>query len=95
MITKKEWSEFRNTGLLLYINQILQVFGWAIVFEVDELDNVVSVYPARSKYRGFDNKNVSKSYEKISQYMKDNIDELIVEANDQATVIRYEIIPST
>jgi hypothetical protein len=33
-MTKKEWSEFRSTGLLLFINQILHVFGWAIVFEI-------------------------------------------------------------
>ena len=80
MVTKKEWSEFRSTGLLLFINRILHVFGWAIVFDTDG-DEVKSVYPARVKFRGFDNDSVSKSYQKISEYMKDNASELSDEAN--------------
>lgn len=35
MVTKKEWIEFRSTGLLLIINQILHIFGWVIVYEMD------------------------------------------------------------
>jgi hypothetical protein len=80
MVTKKNWSEFRSTGLLLFINQVLHVFGWAIVFEM-EGDEVKSVYPARVKYRGFDEKNVSDSYAKISNYLKENASELSDEAN--------------
>ena len=79
MVTKKEWSEFRSTGLLLFINQILHVFGWAIVFEMDE-DQVKSVYPARVKFRGFNHEDVSDSYEKISKYMKNNASDLYDEA---------------
>jgi len=75
MVTKKEWGEFRNTGLLLFINQILHVFGWAIVFEIDE-EIIKSVYPARVKFRGFDNDSVSECYSKITDYLKDNIEEL-------------------
>jgi len=71
MITKKEWSEFQNTGLLLIINQLLHCFGWAIVFE-KENDIIVSVYPARVKFRGFDNEDTSEAYKKLSQYMVDN-----------------------
>lgn len=80
MVTKKEWIEFRSTGLLLIINQILHIFGWAIVYEMDG-DEVKSVYPARVKFRGFNNENVSQSYQKISEYMKDNASELLDEAN--------------
>jgi len=82
MVTKKEWSEFRSTGLLLFINQILHVFGWAIVFDMDG-DEVKSVYPARVKCRGFNNDSVSKSYQKISEYMRDNVVELLNEANSK------------
>lgn len=80
MVTKKEWIEFRSTGLLLIINQILHIFGWAIVYEMDG-EEVKSVYPARVKFRGFNNENVSQSYQKISEYMKDNASELLDEAN--------------
>ncbi len=81
MIEKKEWSEFKGTGLLLFINQILHVFGWAIVFIIDdESSKILDVYPARVKFRGFDNEDVSQSYEKISKYMKDNANDLLEEA---------------
>ena len=81
MIRKKEWDEFRDTGLLLFINQILHVFGWAIVFERTETETV-NVYPARVKFRGFDSNSVSESYQKISDYLKDNIDDLHKETNE-------------
>lgn len=80
MIEKKEWVEFRNTGLLLWINQILHLFGWAIVFEY-EGEQVKSVYPARVKFRGFDEKSVGESYQKITDYLVDNVSELKKEAD--------------
>lgn len=30
MIERKSWEEFRNAGLLWWINMILHTFGWAI-----------------------------------------------------------------
>ena len=81
MITEKTWEEFKSCGLLLFINQILHIFGWAICFEYDEKqEKIIKVYPAIVKFRGFDNKNVSKSYEDLSKYMKDNAETLYKEA---------------
>jgi len=79
MVTKKEWSEFRNTGLVLIVNQILHIFGWALVFEIEN-EEIKSVYPARVKFRGFDNKNTDEAYKKVSQFMLDNAKELNEEA---------------
>ncbi len=77
IVGKKSWKEFRETGLVLIINQILHVFGWAIVFTIDdESGEIVSVYPARVKYRGFYNESVTKNYRKVTQYMVDNAEEL-------------------
>lgn len=70
MITKKSWKEFRDTGLLLIINQILHIFGWAICIEIEDDGHINNVYPARVKFRGFDVKNTSESYIKISEYMQ-------------------------
>ena len=88
MVTKKNWNEFRKTGLLLLVNQFLHIFGWAIVVDYDkdydkETDDgtVLSVYPARVKFRGFDNKSTEKAYQKISQYMVDESTALLDEAN--------------
>lgn len=77
MVTKKNWNEFRETGLLLFINQFLHIFGWAIVTEIDEETNeVINAYPARVKFRGFGEKNTTKAYQKLTQYMVDNSNEL-------------------
>lgn len=81
MITEKTWKEFKSCGLLLFINQILHIFGWAICFEYDDKQEVIiNVYPARVKFRGFDNNNVSDSYKKLSKYMMDNAETLYKEA---------------
>lgn len=82
MVEPKTWAEFRKTGLLLIINQLLHVFGWAIVVELDEQKQVVDCYPARVKFRGFEGKAVEESYRNVSEYMKDNADELLKEASE-------------
>lgn len=75
MIAKKEWSEFRNTGLVLIINQLLHIFGWALVFEIEN-EEIKNVYPARVKFRGFDNESTSEAYVNVTNYLSDNIKEL-------------------
>lgn len=83
MITKKSWEEFKNCGMLWWINTILHMFGWAIVCEVNsKSQKVTDVYPARVKFRGFDNDSVTKGYINVSKYLKENIDELLQEAED-------------
>lgn len=78
MIEKKSWEEFRETGLFWFINTILHMFGWALVYEPE---NKI-VYPARCKFRGFDERTNTEGYRKVSQYLKDNIDELLKEAHE-------------
>lgn len=82
MITKKSWKEFRETGLLWFINSILHLFGWAIVVEMND-DELINVYPARVKFRGFDEESNKKGYTKISRYLYEEIDELLDEAEEQ------------
>ncbi len=83
MVERKSWEQFRETGLLVIINQILHIFGWAIVCVVDKpTGEVMSVYPARVKFRGFDNKDTSEAYEKISKFMAENSNQLLKEATD-------------
>lgn len=85
MIEKKDWDEFRDTGLLLYINQILHAFGWAIVVDGGEDGKtgkfkVADAYPAKCKFRGFNEDSVDKAYKKISDYMSKNAKKLHKEA---------------
>ena len=80
MVDKRDWKEFRDSGLLWWINTMLHTFGWAIVFEFDDNKNITNVYPARVKFRGFGDKQVEEGYQKVSKYMIDNADELYKES---------------
>lgn len=82
MITKKTWKEFKDSGLLWWINMILHTFGWAIVFSVEEDGEIKDIYPARVKFRGFDEKTNTKGYINVSRYMKDNSNELFKESKE-------------
>ena len=82
MVNRKSWKEFRDTGLVLIINQLLHVFGWAIVFVVDEKGNVSEVFPARVKCRGFSEESVDTAYKKVTEYLVNNVEELEKEVDD-------------
>ncbi len=77
MVNKKSWQEFRDTGLLWWINMVLHTFGWAIALDIDEeTREVTNSYPARVRYRGFDEDNNTLGYQKVSKYLKDNVEEI-------------------
>lgn len=78
---EKSWEEFRNAGLLWAVNSILHLFGWAIVYETEN-GELQRVYPARVKYRGFDEKSNTEGYIKVSEYLYENIEELSKEAHE-------------
>jgi hypothetical protein len=67
--------------MLWWINMILHTFGWAITVEMED-NKITNVYPARVKFRGFGEKNNIEGYIKVSQFMKDNVNELLEEAKD-------------
>lgn len=78
-VTKKSWGEFRDSGLLWFINTILHMFGWAIVVEMDN-GEVINAYPARVTFRGFSEESTSNGYQKVSKWMAENAAELLDEA---------------
>lgn len=82
MVTKKTWKEFRESGFLWWINMILHTFGWSIVVDIDDNGEITDAYPARVKFRGFGEKNNTEGYIKVSQYMKENISDLLEEAEN-------------
>lgn len=81
MTNKKSWEEFRNSGLLWWINMILHTFGWAIAVEIEE-NKIINAYPVRTKFRGFNDDTNTKGYVKVSNFMKDNAGELLKEAEE-------------
>lgn len=77
----KTWEDFRNSGLLWFINTILHLFGWAIAVEVSK-EKIVNVYPVRTIFRGFDEQSNTEGYMKVTEYLKENIDNLIKEVKE-------------
>lgn len=82
MVERKTWEEFRDSKLGWFVNTILHAFGWAIVFEVDFDSSIGDVYPARVKFRGFSEKINTEGYIGLSEYMKENCEELLKEARE-------------
>lgn len=81
---KKKWNDFKDSGLLWFINSILHVFGWAIKYEIDlDTKEILSVYPDRVKFRGFSEESNTKGYINLSKYMKENAEQLLKEAKDE------------
>lgn len=81
MVHRKTWEEFRATGLLLFTNSFLHMFGWAIVVDTDEEGKVTDCFVARTKFRGFDNVSVIEAHKKLAEYVAANAQELKDEAN--------------
>ena len=88
MVTEKAWEEFREIGLLWWINSILHMFGWALTYEYETYDEetgtgiIKRVYPARVKYRGFDEAINTDGYKKVAKYLKNNINILEKETQE-------------
>ena len=69
-LQRMTWDDFRAAGLLFYINTILHFIGWAIVVEIDtETKLVTNCYPARVKYRGFDEQSQDEEHAKFAEYL--------------------------
>ena len=67
MTEKKSWDEFRESGFLWWFNMFLHTFGWTIVCEYDhQNEKITDVYPARVKFRGFNEESNSRGYERVS-----------------------------
>ena len=80
MVDKKDWNTFKDSGMLWFINSILHTFGWALVYEIEDNDEVINVYPARVKFRGFSESSNTDGYIKVSKFMEQNSKELLEEA---------------
>lgn len=73
MYKKISWNEFRDTGMLWFINRIIQVFGLSIMVSVDDdTGEVVSVFPVRTVARGFNEEVEDTGYLRVQKYLADN-----------------------
>lgn len=80
-ITKKTWSEFKDTRLLWWVNRTLHLFGWCIILEMDK-GVVKDCYPARVTFRGFTEETETKGYLELTEYLKTNINDISNDINN-------------
>ena len=79
-INRKGWGEFREAGLLWWVNRGLHLFGWAIVLEVEDDGSVSECNPARAPSRGFCRADEEDGFRLLSSHLEENAAEL----NDEA-----------
>ena len=83
MVFKKSWNEFREIGLLWFVNRTLHLFGWAIVVEIDpKTKKTINGFPAKCKFRGFSEKCEIEGFKKVTKYLGMNHKRLTKEANE-------------
>ena len=77
-------TEFTNTGLVLFINQILQPFGFSLTYTWDEVNKVASnLQIGKTRYRGFSEESISRAYRKLGNYLAENAVRLNEESKDK------------
>ena len=76
---EKTWKEFRESGLLWFVNTILHLFGWAIVVYTNDNGDIENVSPARVSWRGVSGELNEKGYKSITKYLSENIEDLLKE----------------
>jgi hypothetical protein len=76
-LEKRTWKEFQETGLIWWVNRSLHLFGWAIVAEIDGQGNILNVYPARCKFRGFSQTIEEWGFKALSGYLQRESSQLL------------------
>ena len=77
VLVEKTWEEFQGTGLLMFVNMFLHIFGWAIALETDLKTNEYCAKVYRTKFRGFSEECEENAYKKLTLYMSNNASKLI------------------
>lgn len=86
MVEIKDWKEFKDSGLLWYTNLFLHAFGWCLLVEQDDDGNIVAGAPARTDFRGFSTEINDAGYLKLTEWVKEHIDELDKDVEDLRNV---------
>lgn len=80
---KRDWKEFRESGLLWWVNRTLHLFGWAICLQVESDGSVSDVFPARVGFRGFPENSEDQGFITLSKYLKENGESIFDEASSE------------
>lgn len=80
MVDKRDWNEFRDSGMLWFVNTILHAFGWAICLDINDGGKVSEVFPARVKFRGFEGDINDMGYRNVARYLLENSESIYDDA---------------
>lgn len=78
-IGEASWEEFREAGLLWWLNRSLHLFGWCIVCEIEENGQVSRVFPARTCYRGFAAEDEADGFRRLTEHVNAERERLLSE----------------
>lgn len=78
---KRSWSEFRDSGLLWYVNRMLHLFGWALKFQMAN-DEIIGVYPSKCKFRGFSEDIETNGFKKLTNHLAENMETLLKDVEE-------------
>ena len=86
MLKAQDWETFRKVGLLWWVNRMLHLFGWALVFEVPDGQPdapPTQVYPAKCKFRGFGEESEDRGFKRLTAHLRDTMPELLEAVEDE------------
>ena len=70
------WEAFRASGLGWFINRMLHIFGWVIVFELEpHSKKIINVLPARTTLLGFTEEDDETGHNQLKEYLKGYLDD--------------------
>jgi hypothetical protein len=79
---EKTWEEFQKAGLLWWVNRVLHLFGWVIVFETGK--TVKRVFPVRCTYRGFEQLTEEGGFIALTEHLHETVPQLLREVHDDS-----------
>lgn len=72
-MTRHSWETFREAGMLWWINRILHTFGWSIIYEINENQEIISVYPAKTDWLGFSSETNDQRWKQFKDHMREDM----------------------
>lgn len=75
-------KEFKESGMLWFVNSILHTFGMALTWnpETDVIEPVIT------KFRGFEEKYNDQGYRALTEYMRDNSASLMPDVTEEVEI---------
>lgn len=79
-----EAKKFQDSGLLWWVNRMLHLFGWSIIYYYENDDDSLptTIYPQRTKWRGFEPEIDDNGFKNLTKYLKDNAADLEKDLED-------------